>query len=60
LFLGGNAVTLPVFMFTQTRFPDTLPAVLALGSCIFVGSAVLLGTAEWLRRMGGQPANSAA
>ena len=52
LFLGGNDVTLPVFMFTQTRFPQTLPAVLALGSCIFLGSAVLLGTAEWLRRRG--------
>ena len=54
LFLGGNYQTLPVFMFTQTRFPDTLPAVLALGSCIFVGSAMLLGMAEWLRRMGTQ------
>ena len=54
LFLGGNHVTLPVFMFTQTRFPQTLPTVLALGSCIFLGSAVLLGTAEWLRRMGVQ------
>ncbi len=53
LFLGGNHVTLPVFMFTQTRFPQTLPTVLALGSCIFIVSAILLGTAEWLRRMGG-------
>jgi len=53
LFLGGNDVTLPVFMFTQTRFPQTLPTVLALGSCIFIGSAILLGTAEWLRRKGG-------
>jgi spermidine/putrescine transport system permease protein len=52
LFLGGNYVTLPVFMFTQTRFPDTLPIVLALGSCIFMGSAILLFTAEKLRRMG--------
>ena len=54
LFLGGNNVTLPVFMFTQTRFPQTLPTVLALGSCIFLGTAILLGTAEWLRRMGTQ------
>ncbi|MCZ6618067.1 MAG: ABC transporter permease, partial [Gammaproteobacteria bacterium] len=51
-FLGGNDITLPVFMYTQTRFPQTLPTVLALGSCIFLGSAILLGTAEWLRRMG--------
>jgi len=60
LFLGGNDTTLPVFMYTQTRFPQTLPAVLALGSCIFLGSAILLGTAEWIRRMGGQPAKSIA
>ncbi len=55
LFLGGNHITLPVFMYTQTRFPQTLPTVLALGSCIFIGTAILLGTAEWLRRMGTQP-----
>jgi spermidine/putrescine transport system permease protein len=60
LFLGGNQVTLPVFMYTQTRFPETLPPVLALGSCIFVGSAIMLGTAEWLRRMGGQQTKSIA
>jgi len=60
LFLGGNDVTLPVFMWTQTRFPQTLPAVLALGSCIFVGSAILLGTAEWLRRMGTQHTKNTA
>jgi spermidine/putrescine transport system permease protein len=60
LFLGGNDVTLPVFMFTQTRFPQTLPTVLALGSCIFLGSAILLGTAEWLRRMGNQQTRETA
>ncbi len=58
LFLGGNDVTLPVFMFTQTRFPQTLPTVLALGSCIFIGSATLLGTAEWLRRKGAPQSQS--
>ena len=52
LFLGGNQVTLPVFMWTQVRFPQTLPTILALGSCIFMGSATLILTAEWLRRMG--------
>ncbi len=60
LFLGGNHVTLPVFMYTQMRFPQTLPTVLALGSCIFMGTAVLLGTAEWLRRMGNQPTKKIA
>ena len=52
LFLGGNEVTLPVYMWTQVRFPDTLPTVLALGTCIFLGSVLLIGTAEWLRRKG--------
>lgn len=51
-FLGGNQVTLPVYMWTQVRFPQTLPTVLALGALIFMASAVLIGTAEWLRRMG--------
>ena len=53
-FLGGSQVTLPVFMWTQVRFPQTLPTVLALGALIFMVSVVLIGTAEWLRRMGGQ------
>ncbi len=54
LFLGGDNVTLPVFMWTQVRFPQTLPTILAIGSLIFMTSVVLLGTAEWLRRMGRQ------
>jgi spermidine/putrescine transport system permease protein len=54
LFLGGNNVTLPVYIFSAVRFPENLPTILALGACIFMGTAILLGTAEWLRRMGGQ------
>lgn len=60
LFLGGNDVTLPVYMWTQVRFPQTLPTILALGTCIFLGSILLIGTAEWLRRMGTQPQAGAA
>jgi len=60
LFLGGSDVTLPVFMWSQVRFPQTLPTILALGSCIFLGSIVLLGTAEWLRRMGAQQTRNIA
>ena len=59
LFLGGNQVTLPVYMWTQVRFPQTLPTILALGSCIFIVSATLILTAEWLRRMGIQQTKSA-
>jgi len=58
LFLGGNDITLPVYMWTQVRFPQTLPTILALGTCIFLGSVLLIGTAEWLRRMGTPPTKS--
>lgn len=52
LFLGGNERTLPVYIFSAVRFPENLPTILALGACIFMGTASLLGIAEWLRRMG--------
>ena len=53
-FLGGNKVTLPAYMWTRVRFPQALPTVLGLGALIFMVSVVLIGAAEWLRRMGGQ------
>ena len=59
-FLGGNQVTLPVYMWTQVRFPQTLPTVLALGALIFMVSVFLIGTAEWLRRMGGKKTKNIA
>jgi spermidine/putrescine transport system permease protein len=49
-FLSGNQPTLPVYMYSLLRFPQFLPGVLALGSCILVASAVLVSIAEWLRR----------
>jgi len=49
-FLSGNQATLPVYMYSLLRFPDFLPGVLALGSCILIVSIVLIATAEWLRR----------
>ena len=51
-FLGGNQVTLPVFIWTQVRFPQTLPSVLALGALIFMVSIILIVTAEIIRRSG--------
>ncbi len=58
-FLGGNKVTLPVFIWTQVRFPETLPSVLALGAMIFMVSIVLIVTAEFLRRSGDRHVMSA-
>jgi spermidine/putrescine transport system permease protein len=49
-FLSGNEATLPVYMYSLLRFPNHLPAILALGSCILIVSAVLISIAEWLRR----------
>lgn len=51
-FLAGNESTLPLFIFSQLRFPNRLPGVLALGSCILLISFVLVVAAEWFRRRG--------
>lgn len=51
-FLTGTEATLPVFLFSQLRFPNRLPGTLALGSLILIGSAVLVVLAEVLRRRG--------
>jgi spermidine/putrescine transport system permease protein len=51
-FLSGNQATLPVFIFSQLRFPQRLPGVLALGSCILLGSIIVVVFAEWIRRHG--------
>ncbi|MEQ8249682.1 MAG: ABC transporter permease [Oceanibaculum nanhaiense] len=54
-FLSGTDPTLPLYIFSQLRFPQRLPGVLALGTLILLGSALLIVLAEWLRRRGVQP-----
>ncbi|RWB32259.1 MAG: ABC transporter permease [Mesorhizobium sp.] len=49
-FLGGNEPTLPVFIFSQLRFPNRLPSVLALGTCILTVSFLMLLTSAWASR----------
>ena len=56
-FLTGTENTLPVYLFSQLRFPNKLPGVLALGSLILVGSAVLVIAAEIIRKRGA-PSNN--
>ncbi len=51
-FLAGTDQTLPVFMYSQLRFPKKLPEVLSLGVCIITASIALLVVAELLRRRG--------
>ncbi len=51
-FLAGTDTTLPVFIWSQLRFPAKLPATLALGACILMVSFVVVSFAEWFRRRG--------
>ena len=53
-FLAGSEVTLPVYIWSQLRFPAKLPNVLALGACILVASFIIVTFAEWVRRRGVQ------
>lgn len=51
-FLKGQQPTLPVYIWSQLRFPAKLPGVLALGAIILVVSCVLVVIAEWVRQIG--------
>ncbi len=51
-FLTGNDSTLPIYIWSQLRFPAKLPAVLALGTAILVVTFILVSFAERLRRQG--------
>ncbi len=51
-FLTGNDSTLPIYIYSQLRFPAKLPAVLALGSAILVVTFIIVTIAERLRRQG--------
>lgn len=56
-FLTGTENTLPVYLFSQLRFPNRLPGTLALGSLILVGSACLVVLAEIIRKRGAKSNN---
>jgi spermidine/putrescine transport system permease protein len=51
-FLAGTQPTLPLYIWSQLRFPKSLPTVMALGTSILAASIVIAGCAEWLRRRG--------
>ncbi len=48
-FLSGNEPTLPVYIWSQIRFPSKLPNTLALGSALLITSIFLLIAAEFFR-----------
>ncbi|MYM56380.1 ABC transporter permease [Thalassovita mangrovi] len=49
-FLAGTEPTLPLYIWSQLRFPKSLPVVMALGTLILLVSVLLAGLAELLRR----------
>jgi spermidine/putrescine transport system permease protein len=49
-FLSGTETTLPVYLFSQLRFPQSLPRMLALGSSILFLSTIIVICAELLRQ----------
>ena len=51
-FLAGNEVTLPIYIWSQLRFPVRLPMVLSLGSTILIASFFIVTLAEVVRRRG--------
>ncbi|MDH5557576.1 MAG: ABC transporter permease [Alphaproteobacteria bacterium] len=54
-FLSGDEATMPLYIWSQLRFPRNLPVVLALGACILAASIILVAFAEWVRRQGVSP-----
>ncbi|WP_192183036.1 ABC transporter permease [Mesorhizobium amorphae] len=51
-FLAGTEPTLPLYIWSQLRFPRSLPTVMALGTAILVASFVIAAFAEVLRHRG--------
>ncbi len=51
-FLSSNSPTLPVYMWSQMRFPDRLPLVLALATLVILFSIAAVVGSQLLRRQG--------
>lgn len=54
-FLTGTDNTLPIYLYSQLRFPSRLPLVVTLAAVIMLVSVILVVLSEWLRRIGTQP-----
>jgi spermidine/putrescine transport system permease protein len=59
-FLSGNDTTLPIYIYSQLRFPQRLPSTLALGSTILIFSVIFVVVAQMLRRRGVQSEKASA
>ncbi len=51
-FLAGTEPTLPIYLYSQLRFPNRLPIVVTLAAVVMVASTAMLLFSEWLRRKG--------
>lgn len=51
-FVGGTTPTLPVYIFSQLRFPKEIPVIMAAATCLVALSICLLIIAEIFRRRG--------
>jgi len=51
-FLVGTQPTLPVYLYSQLRFPTRLPLVVALASILMVVSMIIVLSSDWLRHGG--------
>lgn len=61
VFIVGTDSTLPVYMYSQLRFPRRLPIIITLGGLIMVASIIVVFVAERVRRLGqDQPAAAAS
>jgi spermidine/putrescine transport system permease protein len=49
-FLVGTEATLPVYLYSQLRFPSRLPLVVALTALVMVTSILIVLGTEWLQR----------
>lgn len=55
-FLVGTDATLPVYLYSQLRFPTRLPMVVALAAILMTVTMAVMLFSEWLRRVGQTPA----
>jgi spermidine/putrescine transport system permease protein len=51
-FLSGTDTTLPIYIWTQLRFPREFPTVLAMSTIILALSFVVVFAALWIGRLG--------
>jgi spermidine/putrescine transport system permease protein len=51
-FLSGTDPTLPMYIWTQLRFPQSFPSLLALSTLILAASFALVFLSLWFARMG--------